>query len=136
MGKNLIIKGADFSANGIFAPLSPLWTDSKAWVARSSLVTFGTTATSSQFKASNKIALPGGATSLKYTRCIYTTSGGVSSGFGLVFWDNNGGALSGDEIPAGTRDVTEVEISIPSGAKSVSFTYFMSTDVEFSAIPQ
>jgi hypothetical protein len=135
MGKKLIIKGADFSENGIFVNLLPTWTNSKAYVSDSSSATFGQLSNSSQFKASDKIELPAGVGSIKYTRPVYTTSAGYKSGFGLVFWDATNTAISGDDIPKGDRDVQVVTISIPASAKYVSFTYFMDTEVEFFASP-
>lgn len=134
MGKNLVIIGSDFSENGIknIVRLNPSWTDSNAWIARSGS-TFGTLLRSIIFKASNKIELPRGRDTLKYTRCVYTTQAGQSSGFGLLFWDSSDSPISGDVIPKGTSGVTVEEISIPSNAVYVSFTYFMETDTPFSA---
>ena len=134
MGKNLVILGADFSANGIKTPinLNPNWTNNQAWVAE--LATLGDLSSSSIFKTSNKVELPLDAAKLYYTRCIYTTSGGGPSHFGLVFWDSNDEPIVGDPFPTGERGVTEVEISIPATAKYVSFTYFMETETPFKAI--
>ena len=134
MGKNLVIIGADFSENGIknIIPLIPSWTDSKAWAAVDGTY-FGQLRNSIQFKASNKIELPIRRNTLKYTRCVFTTSSGGDSGFGLVFWDSSDNPISGDTVPIGERGVTIEEISIPSNAVYVSFSYFMETDIPFSA---
>lgn len=134
MGKKIIVKGADFSANGFMEPevLSPTWTDSKALVARDSSQDYGDAKTSTTFKISNKLDV-GQHLTLTYTRPNFTTGGGVQSGYGTVFYDSSNNPVGGDEIPKGTG-VMVVTINIPENAATVAFTYFMETEVSFSAI--
>ena len=137
MGKKLVILGADFSENGISVGI-PInvgqWTNSKAYVSNNNTSNpLGRILNSSVFKISDKVELPNGVRSIKYTRPIYTTGAGQKSNYGLVFWLNATTPISGDDIPMGTRSVEEVTIEIPANAVYVSFTYFMDTDVPFVA---
>lgn len=134
MGKALIILGADFSSNGFISEvLNPTWTENMGMISAEVSTSRGQTRSSTMFKVSNTIKIPQGVTKLKYTRPIYTTSGGSVTGYGMGFYDNTKTIFAGDDIPIGETGIETVTIPIPNGAEWVRFTYLMSSDTPFYA---
>ncbi len=135
MGKSLIIKGADFSANSIGRLISLTsqftWTDGYGVVALSTHTNYGNTASSTAFKASNVVSVSSyqGQT-MQIASCKYKTSSSQQSPYGIVFYNSSNEPVGSYQFPnntsgsAGTGAGETAEITIPSTATTVKATYF------------
>ena len=130
MGKRLIIKGADFSQNGIIAPkditsLFSVWTSG-------TLDVYGNNKTSSVYARSNAVDISAfvGRT-MQFTNSAYQSASGDRPLFYSCFFDADGNLISAirvyksNEIQVGYTVVDEV--TIPADAKTFVATYFDTT---------
>lgn len=141
MGKSLIIKGADFSANsmGRLVSLTSLftWTDEYAIVANTDSANYGNVMASTAFKASNSVSVLvyQGAT-MQIASCKYKTSNGQQSPYGIVFYNSSDEPISSYQFPlysagsGGTGIGETISLTIPANASYVKATYFTATNQE------
>jgi len=113
------------------------WTDGKANIADSNDANFGSAGTSSAFSITDKIDISAfvGKT-LTYTRWVVGTGASANTKkYGLVFYNSSNAAVSGQQVDvSGEGGFSETsEITVPSNAKYVSFTFPKTEKTNFSA---
>ena len=135
MGKSLIIKGADFSANsmGRLVSLTSLftWTEGYAVVANTGSASYGNVATSTAFKASNAVSVSSYQNaSMQIASCKYKTSNSQQSPYGIVFYNSSDQPISSYQFPlysagsGGTGIGETITLTVPATASYVKATYF------------
>lgn len=143
MGKRLIIKGADFSANGIGGIFTDITSLFSSWSTGTYSAYNGNTGSSSSvFDKSTKVDISSYAgKNIKFTKISYTTASIDESRYGLAFYDTDNNFISGIPFPkygnTGSMGITYYSIdSIPANAKYLGVTYFNSTKLtEFEGLP-
>ena len=130
MGKRLITKGADFSANaidGIFTDITGLFS---SWSAGTYSANNGNTGSSSTvFKKNAKIDIAAYAgKEIRFTKVNYTTQALNESLYGLAFYDASNTFISGIKFPknenvAGSAATYYAIDTIPPEAKYIGVTY-------------
>lgn len=144
MGKKLIFKDVDFSANALEVPgnytdITSLFTftNSKAYKANPEATGVGTLVESTTFRsASANVSAYAGKT-IKIAFCSFTATGGGASGYGNVAKDSGGNVITsngcwpfpkyGSTGPALSLYYTE--ITLPSNANTLCVTYAQTSKI-------
>lgn len=137
MGKRLIIKGADFSANavdGIFTDITGMF---NSWSAGTYSANNGNSGSSSTvFKKNAKVDVSAYAgKEIRFTKVNYTTSSLNESLYGLAFYNSSNTFISGIKFPknenvAGSAATYFAIGTVPQGTKYIGVTYLNDAKIE------